>query len=269
MSGAVTAWTVRTTSTTATTTIRLSSGVSGTRMPSEPRPFASQRNVSAFRSLTTGCRPTSCDPLRSQTTLARTTDDRDRHLPRAPLVPAVAGDAGGLRRAEAGALGGMGMTLRWAYSPGYRRPVLLGPAQSDVLRVTLGLTAAGRRPGVTLADLTRRTGRSPSTIHAALRRLRALGLLGVATTMGRRGIHRLWAITAQIGASLDPARQRRAIARMTSDGSRQAPRPDDPPPPPTPPPPPPPPGGLWPDTETFAQKMRRHGLREDLIDGKR
>lgn len=104
--------------------------------------------------------------------------------------------------------------MTWQRSPGYGSAVLLGPAQADVWRVVWRMTEGGRRPELTLAELATLTGRSPSTVHSALGRLRALGLIGCAARMGRTGGHRLWRIRSRIGAALDPVRRRIAIARL-------------------------------------------------------
>lgn len=104
--------------------------------------------------------------------------------------------------------------MTWERSPGYGSAVLLGPAQADVYRVVLRMTERGRRPELTLAELATLTGRSPSSVHSALGRLRALGLIGCAARMGRTGGHRLWRIRSRIAAALDPVRRRIAIARL-------------------------------------------------------
>lgn len=103
----------------------------------------------------------------------------------------------------------------WAYSPTYGARVALGPTQAAVYSCVMALTADGRRPCVTLADLSARVGKPVSSVHVALGRLRALGLIGMAARMGRTGGHRLWrAGHSAIRMGLDPARHRRAIARI-------------------------------------------------------
>lgn len=163
--------------------------------------------------------------------------------------------------------------MTWERSPGYGTAVLLGPAQADVYRVVLRMTERGRRPELTLAELATLTGRSPSSVHSALGRLRALGLIGCAARMGRTGGHRLWRIRSRIAAALDPVRRRIAIARLRArwlttqardDRGREPTAPAEPS------------TGLWPapslhepddayprradPRETFAEKMRRYGI---------
>lgn len=103
----------------------------------------------------------------------------------------------------------------WAMSPTYGS-VVLGPVQAAVLAQAHALTGGGRRPYVTLGRLAMLTGRPTSSVHEALGRLRALGLVGVAARTGRRGGHRLWRPPSRRGGgpSLDIGRHRRAIARM-------------------------------------------------------
>lgn len=100
----------------------------------------------------------------------------------------------------------------WARSS-YGSSVILGPAQRDVLRVALRLTAHGRRPELTLGRLSELSGRPVSSVADALGRLRALGLLGVASRMGRHGGMRLWRPTIR-PLELDAAKHRRAVARI-------------------------------------------------------
>jgi hypothetical protein len=108
----------------------------------------------------------------------------------------------------------MVVTTAWARSPGYGQAVVLGPTQEAVYRVVWGLTDGGRRPYVTLAHLAQRVGKPASSVHEALGRLRALGLIGCATRMGRQGGHRLWRVGARLSRSLDAARHARAVARI-------------------------------------------------------
>lgn len=109
------------------------------------------------------------------------------------------------------------MAVAWAASPVYGRTVALGPTQRAVLDVALRMTRGGRRPELTLGRLSSLTGRPVSSVHEALGRLRALGLLGVSARPGRHGGHRLWRVTpAPVGSSaqLDMGRHRRAVARI-------------------------------------------------------
>ena len=101
----------------------------------------------------------------------------------------------------------------WAASPAYGQTVVLGPTQHAVYAVVLELTAGGRRPFLTLAQLSQRVGKPVSSVHDALGRLRALGLIGCAARMGRAGGHRLWRVVSVLG-TLDTARHRRAVARI-------------------------------------------------------
>lgn len=105
----------------------------------------------------------------------------------------------------------------WAHSPTYGRAVALGPAQRDVFDLVLRMTRGGRRPELTLGRLSSLTGRPVSSVHDALGRLRALGLIGVSARTGRSGGHRLWRVGARPSPrshTLDVARHRRAVARM-------------------------------------------------------
>lgn len=102
----------------------------------------------------------------------------------------------------------------WAHSTGYGTAVALGPAQRDVLELVLRLTEGGRRPELTLGRLAQLSGRPVSSVHDALGRLRALGLIGCAARMGRHGAHRLWRVRRSTAAALDPAKHRRAVARL-------------------------------------------------------
>ena len=102
----------------------------------------------------------------------------------------------------------------WVASPAYGRRVALGPAQRDVLDVALRLTTHGRRPELTLGRLAVLSGRSVSSVHDALGRLRALGILGVSARMGRTGGHRIWRVTARGTRSLGDGAHRRAVARI-------------------------------------------------------
>jgi len=103
----------------------------------------------------------------------------------------------------------------WAASAGYGRTVALGPAQRDVLRVVLHLTRNGRRPELTLGRLADLSGRPVSSVHDALGRLRALGILGVSARMGRHGGHRLWRVAARGARDLGLSAHRIAVARIT------------------------------------------------------
>ena len=102
----------------------------------------------------------------------------------------------------------------WAHSTGYGTAVALGPTQEAVYRFVMGATENGRRPSFTLARIAVETGKPVSSVHAALGRLRALGLIGVDARTGRTGGHRLWRVVSRASAALDIARHRRAIARM-------------------------------------------------------
>jgi hypothetical protein len=180
----------------------------------------------------------------------------------------------------------------WVASPAYGRTVMLGPAQRDVLDVVLRLTRNGRRPELTLGRLAELSGRPVSSVHDALGRLRALGILGVSARMGRSGGHRLWRTTARSARDLGRSPQRRAVARIMrrwyaaiTQGDTEADTPDGLPDRPTASPPPRPgapvrgdvvaPNGsatldpfgvapsLWepgPPGESFGAKLRRLGL---------
>lgn len=102
----------------------------------------------------------------------------------------------------------------WVASPAYGTTVFLGPAQRDVLRVALDLTRHGRRPRLTLHRLSLLSGRPVSSVHDALGRLRALGILGVSASMGRNGGHRLWRVTGRGARSLGEGKHRVAVARI-------------------------------------------------------
>lgn len=108
------------------------------------------------------------------------------------------------------------MAVAWVASPGYGGTVVLGPTQRVVLDVALRMTRGGRRPELTLGRLSSLTGRPVSSVHDALGRLRALGLLGVSARPGRRGGHRLWRVTSSGSSAqpLDRDRHRRAVARI-------------------------------------------------------
>jgi hypothetical protein len=108
----------------------------------------------------------------------------------------------------------MAAVTSWAASPTYGRSVMLGPAQRDVLAVALRLTTHGRRPELTLGRLADLSGRPVSSVHDALGRLRALGILGVSARMGRHGGHRIWRVTARGTRSLGDGAHRVAVARI-------------------------------------------------------
>lgn len=105
----------------------------------------------------------------------------------------------------------------WAHSPAYGH-IVLGPTQEVVYRFVLRATEHGRRPEFSLARIASETGRPVSSVHEALGRLRALGLIGFASRMGRTGGTRLWRATVRMGSVgesvLDLARHRRAVARI-------------------------------------------------------
>lgn len=102
----------------------------------------------------------------------------------------------------------------WAHSGGYGSPVVLGPTQKLVYTFVLRATAHERRPEFTLAEIAGAIGKPVSSVHEALGRLRALGLIGVAARMGRTGGHRLWRVASRVSGALDVARHRRAVARV-------------------------------------------------------
>ena len=106
----------------------------------------------------------------------------------------------------------------WAHSPAYGQSVVLGPTQELVYRFVLDVTADGRRPEFPLARIASAIGRPVSSVHDALGRLRALGLIGYASRMGRTGGTRLWRAAVRLGSvgesGLDVARHRRAVARV-------------------------------------------------------
>lgn len=113
--------------------------------------------------------------------------------------------------------------IRWQASTVYGTRIALGPVQSLVLDHAMALTDGGRRPSLTLGRLSAITGAPVSSVHDALGRLRALGLLGVSARMGRIGGHRLWRVTARADRDLDPIRRRSAIARIVGRfGTTQA-----------------------------------------------
>ena len=102
----------------------------------------------------------------------------------------------------------------WARSAVYDQSVVLGPTQQAVYRFVMGATEGGRRPVFTLARIASETGKPVSSVHEALGRLRALGLIGMAARMGRTGGHRLWRVVATVTRSLSPTRHRLAVARV-------------------------------------------------------
>ena len=103
----------------------------------------------------------------------------------------------------------------WAHSPAYGQAVMLGPTQEAVYRFVWGMTEHGRRPTFTLAAIAKATGKPVSSVHEALGRLRALGLIGCAARMGRTGGHRLWRVVSRsVGGALDAARHRLTVARL-------------------------------------------------------
>lgn len=101
----------------------------------------------------------------------------------------------------------------WTTSPAYGS-IVLGPTQRIVLDAVLRLTDRGRRPELTLGRLATITERPVSSVHDALGRLRALGLIGVSARMGRTGGHRLWRVSMPSIRPLDVERHRRAVARI-------------------------------------------------------
>lgn len=111
---------------------------------------------------------------------------------------------------------GHGVRATWARSTVYGSSIALGPTQEAVYRYAWGMTANGRRPEVTLARIAADLGKPVSSVHNALGRLRALGLLGVSARTGRAGGHRLWRVARGTASSvrLDVARHKRAIARI-------------------------------------------------------
>jgi len=123
----------------------------------------------------------------------------------------------------------------WARSDVYGSAVVLGPTQQAVYRFVLGATDHGRRPVFTLARIASVTGKPVSSVHEALGRLRALGLIGCAARMGRTGGHRLWRVAPRVSGALDAARHRLTIARVlkrwyaqvvrTTEGTGQGVRP--------------------------------------------
>jgi len=183
--------------------------------------------------------------------------------------------------------------------------VALGPVQRAVLDIVLELTQGGRRPSLTLARLSALTGRPVSSVHDAIGRLRALGLIGAVARMGRIGGIRFWRVSKRSEIRLDNGRHRLAIARIAgrfhkllrdvsvaAQGSREAPgtRPlwdgahpsdrasGDPAPEssgaasgpaaPADPPASEDSGKPWYDRtpETFHEKMRRHGIGDWIGD---
>lgn len=102
----------------------------------------------------------------------------------------------------------------WATSPTYGS-VLLGPAQSDVYRYVVGMTREGARPYLTLGRIASAIGRPVSSVHSALGRLRALGLIGFVARMGRTGGFRLWRPRRSSTARpMDRGRHSRTVARI-------------------------------------------------------
>jgi len=119
----------------------------------------------------------------------------------------------GLPRAHRSAYPRGRRVTAWARSA-YGTNVVLGPTQEAVYRWAVRHTAHGRRPEVTLARIAADTGKPVSSVHVALGRLRALGLVGVAARMGRTGGHRLWRVTSGVMGALDVARHKRAVSRI-------------------------------------------------------
>lgn len=115
--------------------------------------------------------------------------------------------------------------MTWAHSPAYGTAVVLGPTQKAVYLFVMGATENGRRPSYTLAGIAEATGKPVSSVHDALGRLRALGLIGFAARMGRTGGHRLWRVARAARGTLDAIRRKRAIARITRRWYSGAPRP--------------------------------------------
>ena len=108
----------------------------------------------------------------------------------------------------------MGALTGWAMSPTYGQMVALGPTQALVYNAVMDLTSDGRRPELTLGRLAALVGRPVSSVHAALGRLRALGLIGVSARTGRNGRHRLWRVVQRAERGMDRARHRIAVARI-------------------------------------------------------
>lgn len=102
----------------------------------------------------------------------------------------------------------------WARSDAYGSTVILGPTQAIVYRFVMGATDGRRRPTFTLREISERTGKPVSSVHDALGRLRALGLIGFSASMGRTGGHRLWRVVSKVSGTLDAVRRSRAIARI-------------------------------------------------------
>lgn len=104
--------------------------------------------------------------------------------------------------------------MSWAHSVAYGQGVALGPTQEAVYRFVMSRTEHGRRPTFTLAAIADATGKPVSSVHDALGRLRALGLIGCAARMGRAGGHRLWRVAKGSVGRLNVARHKRAVARL-------------------------------------------------------
>lgn len=102
----------------------------------------------------------------------------------------------------------------FVHSPGYGAAIALGPTQKVVYAFVHRRTQDGRRPEYTLAQIGDAVGRPVSSVHDALGRLRALGLIGYSARMGRTGGIRLWRVVSGVSGALDIARHRRAIARV-------------------------------------------------------
>ena len=102
----------------------------------------------------------------------------------------------------------------FVHSPGYGASIALGPTQKVVYAFVHRRTQDGRRPEYTLGQIGDAVGKPVSSVHDALGRLRALGLIGYSARMGRTGGIRLWRVVSGVSGALDIARHRRAIARI-------------------------------------------------------
>jgi len=151
-----------------------------------------------------------------------------------------------------------------AYSPGWGARVELGPGQE---RTRQALVRSIRHPSRTWhqAPAMRGYGTSPSTAHRLVHRLAALGVIAIQTTLGseggtrftfgvrywrrspvRRGLlFRLIPSPGQLG--LDPPRELELPAPLEPEPPEPIPHPHAHPSVP----------------ETFAEKLRRHGLDEE------
>jgi hypothetical protein len=165
------------------------------------------------------------------------------------------------------------MTAAW--SRGWDARVELGPGQERMRQQLLAIAKRARHPSRMWAETTMREhDRSSSTAHRLIHRLHALGVIAIQPTLGssggtrftfgvrfwhrqpvRRGMLARFRPPADGQASLEllPEPEERPPGRIVEEPERE----------PIPHPHPYPPAG-----ETFAEKMRRHGLDESKLFGR-